>query len=200
MGHDHQHKFDPRNAARLEDPERRRLMPPEILIAAAPARGGEVVADVGCGLGYWTFAYLDAFPEDVRFVAVDTEPAMLDLLRERLAAHPGRDRVRLVRSWETSVPLDDASVHLAILGHLYHELAHRRAFLAEVRRILAPGGRMALVDWEVLPPGETPLRGPPNDERVAFGTAVEEVKASGFADLRPVTGFTQIWGLLATRP
>lgn len=200
MGHDHKHKFDPANAARLDDPERRALMPPEVLIAAAPAHAGEVIADVGCGTGYWTFAYLERSPEDVRILAVDTEPRMLDLLRERLGSHPGRGRVRLIHSFETTIPLEDACVHLAVLGHLYHELADRRAFLAEMRRILVPGGRIAIVDWEVLPAEVQPLRGPPNDERVAFGTAMEEVLSAGFEDVRPVTGFIQIWGLVATRP
>lgn len=199
MEHDHKHKFDPANAARLDDPQRRLLMPPEVLLRAAPAHPGEVVADVGCGTGYWTFAYLDASPPDARIVAVDTERAMLDILGSRLASHPARDRVRLALSSETVLPLDDASVHLAILGHLYHELAHRRVFLAELRRVIVPEGRLAIVDWEVLAPGVTALRGPPNDERVAYETAVDEVLGAGFRDLQTVTGFTQIWGLVARR-
>lgn len=193
------HKFDPSKAANLDDPERRALMPPEVVLALAPAKPGAVIADVGCGTGYWTFAYLEAAPNDVKIYAIDTQEGMLEALKERLEKQEGRDRVVLVKSEESVIPLPDASVTIAILGHVYHELLDRRAFLREIWRIIEPGGRLVIVDWEVLAPEEVPLRGPPIAERVQSNLAVEEVRQAGFIDVQLSRAYRQQWIIFATR-
>ncbi len=197
MGHDHHHKFDPADAARLDDPRRRDVLPPAPLVAALPLHPGDRVADLGTGTGYWLRALLDAAPAGTRFWAVDTETAMLDHLADRLRDHPRRADVMTVRSTEHAVPLPDASVDVAVMGMVYHELADRRGYLAEVRRLLVPGGRLAIIDWAVLPPDAERTMGPPNDERVPFETAKAELAAAGFDDVVRVEGYQETWCVVA---
>jgi ubiquinone/menaquinone biosynthesis C-methylase UbiE len=200
MGHhDNAHKFDPAHAARLDDPLRRQAIPPGLLAAALALRPGDRVADVGCGTGYWLIALLDAAPPGVRFQAVDSEPAMLSLLEGKLRGHARRDQVSLVLSTEHEVPLADGSVDVAVMGFVYHELADRRGFLAEVRRLLAPGGRLAIVDWDALPPGIERTMGPPIPERVPLALAREEVLAGAFTDIVAVDGLRESYGLIARK-
>ena len=47
MKHDHHHKFDPANVARIDDPRRREALPPAKLAEALPLLEGQRVADVG---------------------------------------------------------------------------------------------------------------------------------------------------------
>jgi len=197
--HDHSHKFDPANAARLDDPQRRRAMPPERLAEALDLQAGQRVADLGCGTGYWMRALLDAAPTGTLFLGFDTEPGMLALLEERLRDHPRRGDVSMARSEEGAVPLPDGSVDVVVMGAVYHELADRRAYLAEIRRMLSPGGRVAIVDWDALPPGVERTMGPPVEERVPFATARDEVRAAGFTDVAQVAGFDQSYCLLARK-
>ncbi len=199
MGHDHHHKFDPANAARLDDPRRREVLPPAPLVAALPLRPGDRVADLGAGTGYWLRALLDAAPAGTRFWAVDTEPAMLELLAERLRDHPRAGDVANVLSTEHHVPLPDGSVDVVVMGLVYHELADRRGYLAEVRRLLAPAGRVAIVDWAVLPAGAERTMGPPDEERVPFETARAEIQAAGFGDAVRVEGYRETWCVVAGR-
>lgn len=200
MAHDHHHKFDPANAARLDDPRRRELLPPERLAALLAVRDGERVADVGSGTGFWLAALLDAAPPGARFVALDVEPAMLAHLQARLRDHPRRADVTLVRSTEDALPLPDGSLDGAVLGMVYHELADRRAFLAELRRVLAPGGRLAIVDWDVVPPGTEPAFGPPAGHRVPPATVLAELEAAGFVDAARPDPYRDAYVLLARAP
>ncbi len=200
MPHDHHHKFDPAHLARLDDPRRRQALPPDRLAAALPLRPGHRVADVGCGAGYWLFALLDAAPPDTAFWAVDTEPLMLQALKVRLGDHPRRADVTLLQSDEHGVPLGDGALDVIALGMVYHELADRKAYLAELRRLLARDGHLALVDWDTLPPGVERTMGPPVEERVPFVVASRELEAAGFGGLTPIEGFAAgVYGVVATR-
>jgi len=197
--HDHSHKFDPANAARLDDPRRDEFMPRPRLVAALPLSSGERVADIGCGSGFWLRALLDASPAGVRFFGVDTSQTMLDMLATRLEQHPRRGDVSGVLSTEGAVPLPDAGADVVVMGSVYHELADRKAFLAELRRLLAPGGRLAIVDWDVLPDEAERTMGPPSDHRVAAATAEAELVEAGFCEPERVEGFRESWCLIARR-
>ncbi len=200
MGHhDNAHKFDPAQAARLDDPQRRRAIRPELLATALALEPGDRVADIGCGTGFWLITLLDAAPAGVHFLGIDTEPAMLAFLEDKLRGHARRDAVTSMLSTEHHVPLADGSVDVVVLGFVYHELADRRGFVGEARRLLAPGGRLAIIDWDALPPGVERTMGPPMEERVPFTKAREEALAGGFEEVVPVDGFRESYGLIARK-
>jgi hypothetical protein len=64
---------------------------------------------------------------------------------------------------------------------------------------MAPGGRLAIVDWDVLPEGAERTMGPPSDHRVAAATAEAELVEAGFVDPVRVEGFRESWCLIARR-
>jgi ubiquinone/menaquinone biosynthesis C-methylase UbiE len=200
MGHhDNVHKFDPANAARLDDPQRRQAMPPGLLAAALALKPGDKVADIGCGTGYWLIALLGTSPPGVHFSGVDSEPAMLAHLAQRLRGHARGDQVTPVLSTEHQVPLANGSVDVVVMGAVYHELADRRGFLREIRRLLVPGGRLAIIDWDDLPPGVERTMGPPIHERVPFALARTEVMAEAFEDIDSIDGFSESYCLVARK-
>ena len=81
-----------------------------------------------------------------RVVGVDSSPEMLEVARARLA---GLDNVRLLHGRIEELPLESASLDIALVVHLLHHVADPNAALAEVARVLRPGGRLVLAD--VLP-------------------------------------------------
>ena len=101
------------------------------------------VGDLGCGSGRIAAA-LAPFAGSV--VAVDSSPEMLDVARSRLAAF---DNVRIVEGRIEQLPLEPTSLDLALVVHLLHHVADPSAALAEVARVLRPGGRLVIAD--VLP-------------------------------------------------
>src|SRR5581483_5694962 len=102
---------------------------------------GEPVLDLGAGTGKLTRA-LVAFGLDV--VAVEPQAA----LRQRLIANVGPERVR--DGLAEAIPLPDASAAVVTIADAFHWFDRPRA-LVEIRRVLRPGGGLALFttasDW-----------------------------------------------------
>ena len=99
-----------------------------------------VVADLGCGTG--GTAQLLA-PAVGRVIAVDYEEAMLEGARARLA---GFDNVDLRLGALTALPIEDASVDRALAMLVLHHVEAIGDALAEIRRVLKPGGTLVVLD------------------------------------------------------
>lgn len=125
----------PRMAQRLEPAAR-------LAVEQAAVSASDRVLDVGCGTGN---AALLAAVAGARVVGVDFEPALLGIAQERAAA------VGVAVSWQqadvVSLPFPDGSftVAISVFGVMYASDQARAAF--ELRRVLAPGGRLVLASW-----------------------------------------------------
>ncbi len=98
------------------------------------------IADLGCGTGQ--FAALVA-PYVAKVVAVDASAEMLASARTRLAAHGNVD-VR--RGTLEALPIDDAQIDMAMLALVLHHVPDPGRVILEAARVLAPGGRLQVVD------------------------------------------------------
>jgi trans-aconitate methyltransferase len=77
------HKFDPANVAKLERPERQRILPNERIVGLLELGGSETVVDYGAGSGVLSVPVARGLPEGVVH-AVDESPEMIEHLRRRL--------------------------------------------------------------------------------------------------------------------
>lgn len=104
---------------------------------------GATIVDVGCGTAR---AVAELAEHGAHAIGVDLDPAMLAAARRRF---PGID-VRAADA--TELPLTDGEVHGYRADKVYHILRSPDAALAEARRVLVPGGRIALLgqDWDTL--------------------------------------------------
>ncbi len=150
----------PPEASAFQDPRLRSLElvrheDREQVMALLPVVAGSKVADVGCGIGHFTFHLARAAGPEGQVWAVDLEPRYLELLGERMAdpdfPHPGT--ITPVQGAEDRLPLDPASLDLAFLAHLDFLLvrplapAHHVDFLRSVVAALRPGGQLAVLQW-----------------------------------------------------
>jgi ubiquinone/menaquinone biosynthesis C-methylase UbiE len=104
---------------------------------------GATVVDVGCGTAR---AVAELADRGARAVGVDRDPAMLAAARSRF---PGID----VRDADAAgLPFGDGQAYGYRADKVYHILPDPHAALAEARRVLAPGGRIALLgqDWDTI--------------------------------------------------
>lgn len=99
-----------------------------------------IVADLGAGTGVLSAAVA---PFVSRVIVVDRSPEMLAAARERLS---GALNVGFREGEVECLPLDDASVDVAVLSLVLHHVTEPSQALAEVRRVLRPGGRLVVVD------------------------------------------------------
>jgi ArsR family transcriptional regulator len=108
------------------------------LLALLPA--GLAVADLGCGTG----AMLPLLaPVAGHVYGVDREAAMLEVAEDRVA---GLSNVTLCRGLLDALPLETASIDLALCELVLHHVRDLPPVFAEVARVLAPGGRWVLLD------------------------------------------------------
>lgn len=133
------------------DAMRRGALPPlaEALRRSGP---GARMADLACGTGRFLAAVKDNWPQTPA-TGIDLSPAYLAEAARRLA---GRRRVSLVQAAAERLPIGDGSLAAVTCIYLFHELPPpvRIRVAAEIARVLAPGGRLVLVDS--LQTGEHP--------------------------------------------
>jgi SAM-dependent methyltransferase len=117
---------------------------------AAP--GDRVVADIGCGAASMAFALAEVLPE-ARVAAVDAEPAMLDLVRERAAESGAGVRAALASVDDAGALAEavGAPADLLWAGHVVHHAADPQAALDNLAGLLAPGGRLAIGEGGTAP-------------------------------------------------
>jgi len=137
-------------AAWLERAERAREEGADLLVRELQLAAGMDIADVGAGTGYYARRMAPLVAPGVVH-AVDVQPEMLALLQEQ-ARRAGLVNVRPVRATEQATGLAPASVDLALLVDVYHELAFPFEVMQDIVRALRPGGRVVLVEYRAEDP------------------------------------------------
>jgi len=139
------------------------------------------VLDVGCGPGT---AVRVAVARGAKATGVDPSRVALALARAISSARRSRGAT-WVEAPAESLPLGDGSVTVAWSLSAVHHWSDRRQGLAELRRVLAPGGRVVLVE-RLSPEG---ARGHARHglSAVQAGSVAGEMAAAGFCDVRTST-------------
>lgn len=130
----------------LERPDREMEESPSRAIRALRLQPGQVVADIGAGSGYYTVRLARAVGPTGRVYATDIQPGMLDLLR-RQATRAKLDNIVPVLGTATDPKLPAASLDLALMVDVYHELSEPQVFIRRLREALKPDGRLVLLEF-----------------------------------------------------
>ncbi|UXY54499.1 class I SAM-dependent methyltransferase [Pseudomonas tohonis] len=117
------------------------------LQAAVAGRGDARVLDLGCGAGHVSFHVAPLVGE---VVAYDLSQQMLDVVAAA-ASERGLDNVRTERGAAERLPFADASFDFVFSRYSAHHWSDLGLALREVRRVLKPGGCVAVID--VASPG-----------------------------------------------
>jgi ubiquinone/menaquinone biosynthesis C-methylase UbiE len=106
---------------------------------------GMKVLDLGCGTGNLTRLCLERGPSLV--AGLDPSARMLEKARAKMGSDP-RVQFRQVADPFGSIPYDDGAFDVVVSSYAYHHVAHRlrRGTVAEMMRVLRPGGIWALGD------------------------------------------------------
>ncbi|KGQ22463.1 class I SAM-dependent methyltransferase [Thermus filiformis] len=129
--------------------DRARAHPPEVSGQVAGAMAAElagvedpVFLELGVGTGRIA---LPLIARGYRYLALDRDPAMLEVFRQKVAGVTRK--VRILQADAREVPLEDESVDAVVVVHLWHLLEDWPRALAEALRVLRPGG-VLLEGWD----------------------------------------------------
>jgi ubiquinone/menaquinone biosynthesis C-methylase UbiE len=111
-------------------------------ISASAVGPADVVADIGCGPGT---AARRAARKHARVIGIDPTPMMLAFAR-RLTRGEIADRIEWREGIAESIPLEDGEATVAIAIRSAHHFDDPSGAFAEIRRVLSPGGRLAIVE------------------------------------------------------
>jgi precorrin-6B methylase 2 len=135
----------------LERPEREREEQPRKLMEALKLKNGDVVADVGCGSGYFTFPMAQKVGPKGKVLAVDIQPEMLDIIKKRSKAAKVKN-VEPVLGEEKDPKLPAGEVDLILMVDVYHEFSFPFEMTEAMVKSLKPGGRLVFVEYRMEDP------------------------------------------------
>ena len=144
-------EFNEQLAAQMEVVySRRDLLRRRALVhEALGAEPGERVLDAGCGPGFYVSEIVERVGPEGMVVGVDTSTPMLTLAAKRCEGHAN---VSFAEGDVTVLPVADADFDRALSVQVLEYIADIPAALAELLRVLRPGGRVLIwdVDWTTV--------------------------------------------------
>jgi ubiquinone/menaquinone biosynthesis C-methylase UbiE len=155
------HKFDAKNKNKLDNPQRRQLLPPERTLLQMGLREGDLMADIGCGIGYFTFPASEIVGDSGKVYAVDVSEEMLKDV-EKIIQEKNISNVETMLTDGSMPGLEHSGITFAFTSNVLHEIEDAEGFIQGIKNILAANGRMAVVEWDKIDSDF----GPPKDYRL----------------------------------
>jgi SAM-dependent methyltransferase len=148
------------------------------VIEALQLQGGEKVADVGCGDGFYTLPLARALGS-VKVLAVDIDETALSKLKGHLTDQ-GITNVETVKGKEDDPLLSPESLDAVLVVNAYHEMTAHEAMLRHIHAGLKPGGTFVLMEgiWDSRE--RQPRDEQTKHHQLAAGIARKELEAAGF--------------------
>jgi ubiquinone/menaquinone biosynthesis C-methylase UbiE len=149
---------------------------PEQMLDALDLKPGDVVADVGAGVGYTSIRIARRVGPTGKVYASDIQPQMIAMLKRNIRQMK-LDKIItpiLCTAKETKLPND--AIDLAIMVDVYHECSYPVETLDGIRKALKPGGRLVLIEFRAEDPN-VPIK---PEHKMTLAQARKEVEAQGF--------------------
>lgn len=170
----HHHAFaNPEELAKKwNNPERDTWQHPEEIIAALALKPGATVADIGAGTGYMVAHLSKAVGPDGTIFAIDASAEMIEFLSK---ADLGPATIVPRKVGLNDPELNPGSVDFVLTLDTWHHMDSQEDYAKKVYLGLKPGGRFAVIDYEVG--AET---GPPLEMRLGPLQVTNHLEAAGF--------------------
>jgi ubiquinone/menaquinone biosynthesis C-methylase UbiE len=170
------HIFDPKHRAMLESEDRKNWQNPKEIIKLLELKPSDVVADLGCGTGYFT---IPLSYKVKKVYGIDIQKEMLTFLEHKIQQQK-IGNIETMLSKENEIPLKNKSVDLLLSVNTLHEFSHKEAIIDEIRRVLKVDGRVVIIDFKK----EISDSGPPLSIRISKEQAKRFFKEKGLIPLK----------------
>ena len=153
------HIFDPKHKAILESEDRKNWQNPKEIIELLELKASDVVADLGCGTGYFTVPLSHKVK---KVYGIDMQKEMLTFLEHKIQQQK-IENIETTLSKENEIPLKNKSVDLLLSVNTLHEFSHKETIIDEIQRVLKADGRVVIIDFKK----EISESGPPLSRRIS---------------------------------
>ena len=159
----------------LTRPERESEEHPDEALDAIGIQRGSTVADIGAGVGYFTWRMSARVGAKGTVYGEDIQQQMLDMLTKNMATrHITNVRAVLGTPEDPKLPKD--SVDLVLLVDVYHEFSEPEKMLDHIRDAMKPNGRIVFLEYRAEDPS-VPIR---EEHKMTVKQVRAEVEPEGF--------------------
>lgn len=141
---DENHFFNPKHIEILESKDRRTWQNPEEIIQFLKLKPSDVVADLGCGSGYFT---VPLSYKTKKVYGIDVQKEMLDYLEQRIKNQKILN-IQTLLSKENEIPLQNEILDVLLTVNTLHEFRDKDRIINEMRRVIKPDGKIAIIDFK----------------------------------------------------
>lgn len=131
----------------LENPERKEEKQPDRVIRDLGIKKGDMVADVGCGTGHFTFKLASQVGDSGKVYAVDILDEMLAFVKEQMVRQKV-ENVTLVKSTDSDPRLPPNSCDKILMVDSYAHIKDRPHFLKKMKQSLKKNGTVAIISMD----------------------------------------------------
>jgi ubiquinone/menaquinone biosynthesis C-methylase UbiE len=188
------HKFNPVNRNKLDNPRRRELLPPKETLLQMGLKQGDILADIGCGIGYFTIPAAMIVGPEGKVFALDISEELLEETKA-VKRQEGLENIETVLVDEYDLKLSSSSISFALVSIVLHEIDNLPRYLNEISRILSPGGQLAIIEWEKRESND----GPPLNRRLDKTELQNLIRDAGFKLGKSWTIREELYVLLAQK-
>jgi len=189
----HDKKFDPKKLKKLNNPERLKDTPPELIWSKLKLSQPEILIDIGAGTGFFSVPFSE-LADQGKVYACDISDTMLDWMKEHVC--PDHNQVIPVKMEENQVDLPSDFADLVFMINLHHELSDPVLLLKESFRLLKKGGKVAVVDWLKKDMDQ----GPPSEIRCTSPEVKGQMESVGFSEVETYEEMVKHFLVVGSKP
>jgi len=169
------HRFEPEGLGHLDSKLRYLALPPRRTLGRLGLKQGDTFLDIGAGSGFFALPAARIVGDDGRVLAVDVAPEAVELIKRKKEA-AGLGNVEAVLSEAGDLASLRGVATLAFMSLVLHEIEDKAGTLGSIRRALADGGRIAIIEFRKSPL----VLGPPAGERIGRPEMAALLHGAGF--------------------
>ncbi|MBP2632414.1 MAG: ubiE 3 [Firmicutes bacterium] len=188
------HKFNPESKHKLDNPERRKLLPPEETLCRLGLAENDIMADIGCGIGYFTLPAARIVGSQGKVYGLDILAEMLEIVEDK-ARDKQLTNVKIVQVKENDFILADQTIQYALACLVTHEVEDPFTFFREVHRMLQVEGKLAIIEWIK----QDSKMGPPIEYRLNNEAVAEVLQQCGYINIEHIALNSEMYAVIAKR-
>lgn len=165
------HIFDTKKFKKLESPERKKMLPVDDVLAFLKIKSSDVVADIGCGIGYFSIPFASVAKE---VYAIDISDIMIEELKTRVLS----ENIHVCLGDFNGI-LEPNSMDMFFTCTVIHEVDDLERFTKAAYDTVKFGGQLVYLDFMK----KEMQMGPSLDKRISKETVVDLFETLGVTDI-----------------
>jgi FkbM family methyltransferase len=186
------HKFDVKDKHKLDNKKRREVLPPGKTLISLGLKNGDMVADIGCGIGYFSIPAAKIVGAYGQVFALDISDEMIKEVEKKIQKN-NIPNIKTVITDENKLNIENSDITFAFISNVLHEIEDKENLLAEIKSILVDKGRIAIVEWQKIN-GEF---GPPKEDRLDKADLIQMLGSLGFYNIDAIDIGKNFYGITA---